>query len=251
MSDPLAVLGASARHLREVVEGLKPSHLNAPAYPTEWTIADVLSHLGSGAVILQRYFEDTLAGSETPSDFAPSVWAEWNDKSSPIKATDSLLADEALLERLGSLTDEDRARFHFVMGPLSEDLSGFVCLRLNEHVLHTWDIEVTLVPRATLDPEAAAIVVDRLETVIHFTGKPVDTDTRVAVRTSEPRRDFSLTLGPDSVSLTPSTTGGKSNLELPAEAFVRLVYGRLDPDHTPPVDGDIDLDSLRQVFPGP
>jgi len=124
-------------------------------------------------------------------------------------------------------------------------------LRLNEHTLHTWDIEVTLDSRATLDLGAAALVVDRLETVIRFTGKPVDTDTRVAVWTNEPRRDFSITLGPDFVSLTPSTTGGKPDLELPAEAFVRLVYGRLDPDHTPPVDGDIDLDSLRQAFPGP
>ena len=92
---------------------------------------------------------------------------------------------------------------------------------------------------------------DRLETVIRFTGRPVSTNTRVLVRTNEPRRDFSITLGPDSLSITPSTTGGKPDLELPAEAFVRLVYGRLDPDHTPPIDGDIDLDTLRQAFPGP
>ena len=39
---------------------------------------------------------------------------------------------------------------------------------------------------------------------------------------------------------------------LPAEAFVRLVYGRLDPDHTPSsvsADG-VDLDLLRSAFPG-
>ena len=42
-------------------------------------------------------------------------------------------------------------------------------------------------------------------------------------------------------------------LHLPAEAFVRLVYGRLDADHTPhrvQADG-LDLDDLRKVFPGP
>jgi uncharacterized protein (TIGR03083 family) len=250
MTNPLEVLATSARHLRNIVEGLEPSQLDAPAYPAEWTIADVLSHLGSGAVVLQRYLEDALAGSETPSDFAPSVWAEWDNKSSPIKATDSLLADEALLQRFGSLTEEERAGFHFVMGPLNVDFLGFVCLRLNEHTLHTWDIEVTLAPRATLDPRAAALVVDRLETVVRFTGKALSTNTQVAVRTSEPRRDFSVTLGPGAVSLTPNTQGGKPDLELPAEAFVRLVYGRLDPEHTP-VDTDIDLDALRQVFPGP
>ena len=36
-------------------------------------------------------------------------------------------------------------------------------------------------------------------------------------------------------------------------ALLRLVYGRLDPDHTPPVEvltSDVDLDLLRQTFPG-
>ena len=41
------------------------------------------------------------------------------------------------------------------------------------------------------------------------------------------------------------------DLVLPAEAFVRLVYGRLDPDHTPAVRGTADLAELRAVFPGP
>jgi len=43
-----------------------------------------------------------------------------------------------------------------------------------------------------------------------------------------------------------------SDLVLPAEAFERLVYGRLDPAHTPDVEGDASLlDELRRVFPGP
>ena len=38
---------------------------------------------------------------------------------------------------------------------------------------------------------------------------------------------------------------------MPAEAFVRLVYGRLDPAHTPPIKAHrADLDELRQLFPG-
>jgi hypothetical protein len=40
---------------------------------------------------------------------------------------------------------------------------------------------------------------------------------------------------------------------MPAESFIRLVYGRLDAEHTPPsVLGDeAALDQLRLVFPGP
>jgi hypothetical protein len=44
---------------------------------------------------------------------------------------------------------------------------------------------------------------------------------------------------------------GEPDLEIPAEGLIRLVYGRLDPDHTPPIGGSADLDALRRVFPGP
>ena len=38
---------------------------------------------------------------------------------------------------------------------------------------------------------------------------------------------------------------------MPAEAFIRLVYGRLDDAHTGDVEVDgCDLDDLRAVFPG-
>jgi hypothetical protein len=42
-----------------------------------------------------------------------------------------------------------------------------------------------------------------------------------------------------------------ASLVLPAEAFIRLVYGRLDPEHTPELAVvGIDLDELRRAFPG-
>lgn len=55
---PLVALCASVSLLRAVVEPLVDAQLQLPAYPTEWTIADVLSHIGSGAVILQRRLDD-------------------------------------------------------------------------------------------------------------------------------------------------------------------------------------------------
>jgi hypothetical protein len=52
------------------------------------------------------------------------------------------------------------------------------------------------------------------------------------------------------VSLALSAGAGEPDLVLPAEAFIRLVYGRLDADHTPAVAGSADLDALRAAFPG-
>ena len=70
---------------------------------------------------------------------------------------------------------------------------------------------------------------------------------------SDPQRDFTLESG-DTVTLAPSAPGEDPelpDLQLPAEALVRLVYGRLDPAHTPPVETrGVDLDELRRLFPG-
>jgi hypothetical protein len=72
------------------------------------------------------------------------------------------------------------------------------------------------------------------------------------VRTSGPERDFSLRVG-ETGELT-DWDGGTvdGELRIPAEAFLQLVYGRLDPQHTPEVEltGPITVDDLRRVFPG-
>jgi uncharacterized protein (TIGR03083 family) len=250
MTDDVDVLRASVERLHGIVEALDPAQLEMPAYPAKWTIADVLSHLGSGAVILQRRLEDTIAGSTTPSDLAQPIWDGWNAKSPQAQAADALVADRAFVDRLGSLGDDERARFHFAMGPMNFDFAGFVVLRLNEHALHTWDIEVTLDPDASVAPDATRLVVDNLQMIARFTGKPTGSEHQVSVRTSGPRRDFMITLGADAVSLEPDDLVDEPDLEIPAEAFIRLVYGRLDPEHTPPTRGHADLDELRLVFPG-
>ena len=51
----------------------------------------MLSHLGSGAVIMQRRLEDTLAGQAMPDDYAPGVWDTWNAKT-PVEQRDDALA---------------------------------------------------------------------------------------------------------------------------------------------------------------
>jgi uncharacterized protein (TIGR03083 family) len=252
VTDHLAVLESSVERLRQLVTPLTDEQLVSPAYPSEWSIADVLSHVGSGAVILQRRLDDALVGQPTPDDFAPSVWATWNAKSPQAKATDGLAADGKLVRRIAGLTAEEQANFEFAMGPMKFDLAGFVGLRLNEHALHTWDIEVALYPAAVVPGDAVALIVDNLELIGRFTAKPTGRAGSISVRTTEPGRDFGIVLEVDKVTFSPGGRGGDSELVLPAEAFIRLVYGRLDPEHTPTIGGNPEiLDDLRRVFPGP
>jgi uncharacterized protein (TIGR03083 family) len=243
---------SSAELLAGLVTPLDDEQLMLPAYPTEWSIADVLSHIGSGAVIFQRHLDDALGDQQTPDDFAPSVWDTWNAKSPRQKADDALAADRALIERVDSLTEADRARFRFAMGPMTFDLTGFIGLRLNEHVLHTWDVNVALDPSAVLPPDAATLVVKELGLIAQYTAKATGATRTITIRTTAPTRQFTIDLTSDAVTFSPDATERDPDLTLPAEAFVRLVYGRLDPQHTPAVDGDSTaLDELRHVFPGP
>ena len=246
--DELSALRASVTNLHDIVEHLAPDQLEGQAYPTEWTVAHVLSHLGSGATIMKGDLEDQIAGRATDPAFAQSVWDEWNAKAPADQAADMLTIDGALMDRLESLTDEERDGFSFSMGPMTLDLAGFVGLRLNEHALHTWDVEVALDPAATVLPAATEVVIDHLGMIVGFSAKPTGVEHAVHVHATDPTRDITVAFGAESVALEEGT-GGSVDLELPAEAFVRLIYGRLDPDHTPVAESPV-LDELRLAFPG-
>jgi hypothetical protein len=128
-------------------------------------------------------------------------------------------------------------------------------MRLGEHAVHTWDVLVALDPAATVAPDAVALLIDSLDQLVSRSAKADGKPRKVRVTTSDPERHFILETG-DSVSLVAAddeTTPelGLSELTLPAEAFVRLVYGRLDADHTPQVENaGVELDELRPIFPG-
>ncbi len=122
-------------------------------------------------------------------------------RSARAKAVDELVADRELLERVESFSDEARSIFRFSMGPLELPFDGFVGMRLNEHALHTWDIEVTIDPTATVPAESAAHIVDNLELIARFTARPTGSTRAIIVRTDQPKRDFSIELSPGVVTL--------------------------------------------------
>jgi uncharacterized protein (TIGR03083 family) len=248
MADERQVLEASVSRLRALVEPFGPDQVRAQSYDTEWSVADVLSHLGSGAVIAANRIDEELGGAAVAPQ---SVWDEWNAKTPDAKAADALESDRAFIERLGTLSDADRAGFTTAIGPMQLDFSGFLRMRLNEHALHTWDVAVTFDPSATVSPDAAEAVLAVVPMLAGFLGKPTGATREIRVRTTGPEAQFAIALTPEKVSVTPTDVAGTADLELPTEAFVRLVYGRLDPEHTPAFTGaEADIAELRKAFPG-
>ncbi len=253
MSDALGALRSSVDRLSDLVAGLDDDGVAQQAYPTAWSVADVLSHLGSGAEIWARRIDDALAGGSTPEDFPSKVWSRWDAKSARAKADDGVAAGRAFLDRLLTMPEEERKAFRLDLGPLDLDWDAFLSLRLNEQVLHEWDVAVAVDPTATLGGDGVEHVVDNLALVAGWTARATGTPRVVTVETTDPDRAFTIDIGPEAVTFTAGATPAVTTLTMPAESFVRLVYGRLDAEHTPAsVAGDLEeLDQLRAVFPGP
>jgi uncharacterized protein (TIGR03083 family) len=250
-----AALGDSHQRLAASVGGLTPQQVTAPSYADEWSIAQVLSHLGSGAEIFEMILDAGLAGGPPPgmADFQ-AVWSRWDAEAPADQASGALAADAQFLDRLGGLTEAERDRWRMELFGAEQDLGDVASMRLGEHALHTWDVTVTFDPETVVPASTAALLVDRLDALVARVGKPDGRALRVQVVTDEPDRRFFLETGPDGARLTPTRADAAAHdatLRLPAEALVRLVYGRLDPDHTPTIEQrGVDLDTLRAVFPG-
>jgi uncharacterized protein (TIGR03083 family) len=254
-NNPAPWIGAlrhSHETLRALVEPLDEGQVEQPSYDSEWSVAQVLSHLGSQAEIFGLFLDASLDGKEAPGReaFGP-IWDTWNAKTPQAQASDALRADQATLERFESLDADQLATLHLQLFGMDLDATGLARMRVGEHAVHTWDVAVALDPAATVEPDAVGLLVDTLGQLAARTGKADGKQRRLLVTTTDPDRQFVLETG-EAVTLTPAVDAeGLPELRLPAEALVRLVYGRLDSAHTPPAESsEVDLDELRQLFPG-
>ena len=251
----LRTVRASQERLATLVDGYGEAELTGPSYDDDWSVADVLSHLGSQAEIFLLFVDAGIDGTDAPSNeaFVP-IWDVWNAKSPTDKARDSLAADRALVDRLEALSADELDRFELDLFGMHVDAATLLRMRLGEHALHTWDIAVADDAAAVLPPDATQMLVDAAGTMAARAGHPDPEPQRIAVVTTAPDRRFVLDTG--AVSLEPADPAGATTdagLELSAEALVRLVYGRLDERHPgdpAPATRGVGIDRLRTVFPG-
>jgi uncharacterized protein (TIGR03083 family) len=253
-ADVLAVLGASHDRLSAAFAELGEERATLQSYDDDWSVAQVASHLGSATEIFRHYLDAGAKGEPPPGgELNQPIWDAWNAKSPTDQIHDSLEVIASFLDAVDALSDAEREAWQLEVFGMQMDLPAFLRMRLNEHTLHTWDVTVALDPASTLPEDGTTLVADGIGRVVGWAGKPSDEQTSVEVRTTSPDRAYHLDLGPSGVSLSPSLDDtSAAQLSLPTEAFVRLVYGRLDPDHTPSsTSGEgVDLDLLRRVFPG-
>ncbi len=252
----IAVLRNSHERLASVVAPLTPEQLRGPSYCSDWTVAQVLSHVGSGAEIALMMLPAALGRAEPPGrDSFQPIWDTWNAKSPDEQAADGLSVDEKQVQALEKLSDDELASVSFQFFGMTLDSVGMIRLRLGEHAMHTWDVAVSQDPAARVSGDAVALLIDNVpQFLAPRLGRVPDEPFRTHIRATDPDRDY-LLIAADPVSMPdwPGDGGGADGeVRMPSEALLRLAYGRMDPGHTP---GEVEadpaiLDRLRRVFPG-
>lgn len=247
---------ASLRLHHDILTALLPNltdeQLTGPSGASEWSIAQVLSHLGSGAEISRAPIA-RAAGEDVAAEDNQEIWARW-DAASPVdQAAGFVEHNAAYLETVEGLSAEQRSSLMVDMGFLPEPVPLLVALgmRLNEVANHVWDVRVGLDPNTEIDDETADLLVGLsagpLAFLLGFTAKAdqLADDVRLAV----PGGAVEIT---DGVRIVESVVDPTATFAGPAGAVVRLLSGRLTPTHSAGVEvtGNVSLDDLRRVFPG-
>ena len=223
-----------------------------PSGAAGWTIAHVLSHLGSGAEINRKPIA-RAAGEPVEEEDRERVWSRW-DAASPIDQVAGFVEhDRRFVETAEALTDEQRGSLTTELAFLPEPVPVVVplALRLNEVANHGWDVRVGLDPSSEVGPESAELLVELfagpLAFVLGFSARAdqVGEPVRLAV----PGGGIVVDAG---VSVVTSLADPTATLTGPPGAVVRLLSGRLkEPyDEDVAVEGNVTLDDLRRVFPG-
>ena len=128
-------------------------------------------------------------------------------------------------------------------------------MRLNEAAQHSWDVRVAFDDAAAIPEDTASLVVEHYATglgfLLGFIGKADALPEPAVVALGDLGVALSVT---DTVALVdPAGAEATATFAGSADAVARLLSGRLTPRWTPAgvsVEGNVDLDGLRRVFPG-
>jgi uncharacterized protein (TIGR03083 family) len=251
----IAALRATHDELAALVPGLSDEQLTGPSGAAEWPLAQVLSHLGSGAEIGLASLSAATGDGPAPAEgFNQSVWDRWNAMSPREQATGFVEHDARLVAAYEALTTEQRENLQVDLGFATLPITGLSGMRLSEAAQHSWDARVALDQDAAIPESSAQLLAEQLSGPIAFmTGfiAKADALAKPAVVEIQGSR-FGIVIA-DGVSVTGEVANPTATFVGPLEAAIRLVGGRLTAAHTPAgveVIGDVTLDDLRKVFPG-
>ncbi len=220
-----AALRASHERLEHATRPLTDDELAGPSFCKDWSTAQVLSHIGSGAQVFGLLLDAGLAGTEAPGrEEFTKVWDVWNAMSPTEQARNSLTADSEFLDRVAAVPAAELDAMQMNLFGSPAGAARLLELRLFEHAIHTWDVIVIRDPEAEVAGDVVAWMVDRLDTLASRSGKTEAGPLEVDITTTDPDRGFRLSVA-DVVTLRPAGTDdgqpATARVRMPASALVR------------------------------
>src|SRR5947208_8951411 len=103
----IAALRATHDGLADLVPGLTDQQLTGPSGASEWTVAQALSHLGSGAEI-SRLPIVAATGDDVEAEDNQTIWARWDGSTPAQQAAGFVEHDAAYVATVEALTPEQR-----------------------------------------------------------------------------------------------------------------------------------------------
>ncbi|WP_372661431.1 maleylpyruvate isomerase family mycothiol-dependent enzyme [Amycolatopsis kentuckyensis] len=249
----ITALRAEHDVLGALVRTLTDEQLAAPSGASEWTVAQVLSHLGSGAEIGRAPIA-RAAGETVEAEDNQTIWARW-DSSTPRAQAEGFLEHNARwLDLVEAFTPEQRTSLTVDLGFLPEPvpLVTAVGMRLSEVANHSWDVRVAFDSEAGVAAGSAEVLVDLLTGPVGFLVGWLAKPAELAQPASVAVHDGPGLVIDEAVTVVDHLESPSATFTGPAEAFVRLLTGRLKApyDQGVTVEGSVTLDDLRRVFPG-
>jgi uncharacterized protein (TIGR03083 family) len=256
------LLRAEYDELLAYLQGLPAEGWTEQSACADWQVYQVASHLGSGPRITIGVLEAGLRGAEPMTDEQRrAVWGYFDGLKPDAMLPAFQQANDAFFQLLDSLTDDELGRSVFWIGseaPVATVFAG----RLNEQTLHTWDIRWARDKQARLAP---ATLPDALEfnlrpwTIGRLT-QPERAEQLVGktieLQHSQPDGVVSMEVRSDGVTAAEGRAASPDlTVQLPSEAFVRLIWGRYDVQAAHE-SGELKLsrpdlaEPLQALFPG-
>jgi uncharacterized protein (TIGR03083 family) len=248
----IAALHAEHDILVALLANLNGDQLNSPSGADGWTVAQVLSHLGSGAEIGLAPIA-RAAGESVDTEDNRTIWARWDAADPADQAAGFVEHNTRWLATVDALTPAQRSSLTVDLGFLPEPapLVTVLGMRLNEVANHAWDVRVALDPDAEVNADSAVVLVDLLTGplgfILGFLAKPAELPESAVV--AVPGAGLVIE---DTVTVVSSPESPSATFHGSAGAFVRLVNGRLKQpyDKGVTVEGNVTLDDLHRAFPG-
>jgi uncharacterized protein (TIGR03083 family) len=218
--------------LAALAQDLSESELEIPSFASEWTVAQVFSHLGSGGEINSSNLRGALGiEPRIPHDSYKQLWARW-DALPPRRQVDEFRRWHAeLVERFEQILESSHPDrdVETVMGTMSA--AQLAEIRLREAAIHRWDIAVVLDPDSELRADSVRVLLNQLPGMMQrladdeaADASPIDS---VGLRATDHDMQYELQFLEEPTLREVGDGAPSAMLELTSETLIRLFYGRL------------------------